>query len=359
MTLAQPSSLSTSIPRIFGLTRPELTQWLELQEAKSSHADRIFRSVYKQHAASWEDMTFLPHSLREQLQGAYQLDGLAVEKILDSSDGTRKILFRLDDGSRVETVCIPSGSRLTLCVSSQVGCALGCKFCYTASMGPGRNLSVAEYIGQCIGGFRLAPGHFSIVNVVFMGMGEPLVNLDSLLKTLQILTDPLGPKWGVRRITVSTAGLCPQILALGQAFPARLALSLHATTNPVRDELMPINRRYNIETLFSTLQQFQQLPGQEGVPVLLEYTLIQDTNDSPDDAHRLAELASSIHSKINLIPYNEHPGAPYKRPSDTRISAFFQILQQAKIRVTCRQTRGDDILAACGQLAITSIPNFK
>ncbi len=348
------ASRPTPQPHLFDLTRDELASWIEAQGEKPSHADRIFRAIYKHNLTTFMGVQNLPDRLARKLEDTFSLSPLETERVLDSSDGTRKILFRLYDGARVETVCIPSGKRMTLCISSQVGCALGCRFCYTASMGPGRNLAVSEYISQVVEGLRQAPCEYSVVNIVFMGMGEPLVNFKNLLSTLSILTDHFGLQLGARRITVSTAGLSPQILALGQAFPVRLALSLHATTDEVRDDLMPINQRYNIANLFDTLQQFQELPGQRDVAVLLEYTLIRDVNDSLEDAHRLVELAQSIRSKVNLIPYNEHPGAPYRSPDDKVLWPFMQILQQAGVRVTKRITRGDDILAACGQLAISS-----
>lgn len=343
-------------PHLYDLTREDLAAWIEAQGEKPSHADRIFRAIYRHNRTSLEGISNLPVRLARKLEDHFSLEPLQTERVLDSSDGTRKILFRLYDGARVETVCIPSGKRMTLCISSQVGCALACRFCYTASMGPGRNLAVSEYIGQVVEGLRQAPCDYSVVNIVFMGMGEPLVNFKNLLSTLSILTDHFGLQLGARRITVSTAGLSPQIVALGKAFPVRLALSLHATTDEIRDDLMPINQRYNIANLFAAMQEFQELPGQNDVAVLLEYTLIKDVNDSLEDAHRLAELAQSIRSKVNLIPYNEHPGAPYKSPDDSVLWPFMQVLQQAGVRVTKRITRGDDILAACGQLAISTPP---
>ncbi|MCB9638620.1 MAG: 23S rRNA (adenine(2503)-C(2))-methyltransferase RlmN [Myxococcales bacterium] len=337
---------------MLNFTRKELEQYFIQQGDKAFRARQIFRWIYKQDVTDFTEMTDLSRNMREHLLEHATISSLDVVRVMDSVDGTKKILFRLKDGAQVESVVIPIGKRLTLCISSQVGCALGCRFCYTATMGPGRNLTIAEYMGQFLGAQRLLPEGQSITNIVFMGMGEPLVNFQNLLGTLDILTDELGPKLGARRLTVSTAGLCPQILKLGETFPVRLALSLHATTDAQRDQIMPINQRYNLKTLFETLRNFQKLPSQQSLPVTLEYTLIKDINDSPEDAKRLIKLSRSIRSKINLIPYNEHPGAPYKRPSSEAIANFLRILQESGVLATERQTRGDDILAACGQLAL-------
>ncbi|MEM1009214.1 MAG: 23S rRNA (adenine(2503)-C(2))-methyltransferase RlmN [Myxococcota bacterium] len=347
---------STAKIDLLNMTLPQLKLFFEEMGETSYRAEQVFRWIYKRHVFDIEQMTDLSKSLREHLLAETYISALSVHKVMDSMDGTRKILFNLKDHAKVECVLIPYGKRMTLCISSQVGCALGCKFCFTATMGAGRNLSVAEYMGQFLGAALRTPKGQEITNVVFMGMGEPLVNLNNLLDALSIMTDHLGPKLGARRLTVSTAGLCPQILRLGEAFPVRLAVSLHATHNEQRDQIMPINRRYNIETLFQTLRAFQALPSQKKLVITLEYTLIQGVNDQPGDVRRLIKLSRSIRSKINLIPYNEHPGAPYKRPSEQTIQWFLEQLQQARVLATRRQTRGDDILAACGQLAL-SAPN--
>jgi 23S rRNA (adenine2503-C2)-methyltransferase len=337
---------------LLDFTREALEQYFIEQGDKAFRARQIFRWIYKQGVTDIAEMTDLSRAMREHLLEFATISSLEVVRVMDSIDGTKKILFRLKDGAQVEAVLIPIGRRITLCISSQVGCALGCRFCYTATMGPGRNLTIAEYMGQFLGSARLLPEGKTITNVVFMGMGEPLINFQNLIGTLSILTDELGPKLGARRLTVSTAGLCPQILKLGETFPVRLALSLHATTDAQRDQIMPINQRYNLKALFDTLRTFQKLPTQQSLPVTLEYTLIQDINDSPEDAKRLIKLSRSVRSKINLIPYNEHPGAPYKRPSQEAIAEFLRILQVSGVLATERQTRGDDILAACGQLAL-------
>lgn len=315
-------------------------------------AHQIFRWLYQEQETDITQMTDLPKALRQRLTEEATVGTLTLEQQALSDDGTQKILFRLRDGMRIETVLIPDPPRNTLCVSSQVGCALGCRFCYTASLGPGRNLTLGEYMAQFIEVSRLLPPDQSISNVVFMGMGEPLINFDNLMHTLSLLTDDRGLNLGKRRITVSTAGLCPQILKLGEQHPVRLAISLHATTDSQRDQLMPINQRYPIQTLFATLQQYRKLTPTYRLPITLEYTIISEINDHLSDARRLAKLAHSIEAKVNIIPYNEHPGAPYRRPAQTHIDQFLEALKQQHIRATCRMTRGDDIYAACGQLAI-------
>lgn len=329
-----------------------LEEWCQQQRQPKFRAKQLFRWMYLHYETDFDQMTDLPKGFRELLKERATVGTVEVEQVLTSQDGTQKILCRLWDKKRVETVLIPDDKRLTLCVSSQVGCALGCRFCYTASLGPGRNLTVGEYMSQFIHASRLLPEEQRITNVVFMGMGEPLVNFDNLMETLSLLTDERGIHLGKRRITVSTAGLCHQIIELGQRFPVRLAISLHATTDEVRDELMPINQKYNLETLFETLRGYQESTPGYRLPITLEYTLIKDVNHSDADAERLAHLAHSIEGKVNLIPYNEHPGAPYQTPSRNRIERFKRLLEQANVPTTCRLTRGDDIYAACGQLAL-------
>ncbi len=337
---------------LLNFTWSELENLLQSWGQPKFRVKQLFRWIYEELETDFNNMTDLPKALRQRLVEEATVGTLEVESIADSVDGTQKILYRLQDGLRIESVLIPEEKRNTLCVSSQVGCALGCRFCYTASLGPGRNLTVGEYMAQYLDTARMLSDDRSITNVVFMGMGEPLVNFNNLMQTLELLTDKRGLNLGRRRLTVSTAGLCPQILQMGAKFPVRLAISLHATTNEQRDDLMPINQRYPLETLFNTLGRYRELTPTHRMPITLEFTLIEGVNNSMADARRLAKLAHSIEAKVNLIPYNEHPGAPYQRPSPTNIVKFRDELQRNKIRATCRITRGDDIYAACGQLAI-------
>lgn len=351
---AGTSTNTSESPRVdlLNFTWSELENLLQSWGQPKYRVKQLFRWIYEELETDFNNMTDLPKALRQRLNEEAAVGTLEVESVADSVDGTKKILYRLQDGLRIESVLIPEEKRNTLCVSSQVGCALGCRFCYTASLGPGRNLTVGEYMAQYLDTARMLAEDSSITNVVFMGMGEPLVNFSNLMQTLELLTDARGLNLGRRRLTVSTAGLCPQILQMGEKFPVRLAISLHATTDEQRDDLMPINQRYPLETLFDTLQQYRKLTPTHRMPITLEFTLIEGVNNSMADARRLAKLAHSIQAKVNLIPYNEHPGAPYKRPSQRNIFEFRDELQRKKIRATCRITRGDDIYAACGQLAI-------
>lgn len=346
----QPIPSSSPATDLLDLTLAEMEAFFRDLGEPAYRARQVYRWLYKEQETDLQKMTNLSKKLRQRLAEQATITALEIDEFQQSNDGTFKVLFRLQDGARIESVLIPEGNRNTLCISSQVGCALDCRFCYTAKMGPGRNLRVSEYIGQWMGVARRLPPGQRVTNIVFMGMGEPLVNFKNLLKALERFTDEQGIGLGKRRITVSTAGLCPQIIKLGEQMPVRLAISLHATTDPQRDQIMPINKRYNLKSLFAALRQFQH---KRRLPITLEYTLIEGVNDSDQDAKRLAKLAHSIDAKVNLIPYNEHPGAPeYKRPPDARITNFRELLLKAHVRATQRATRGDDISAACGQLAI-------
>ncbi len=351
--LARSNSENTPPIDLLNYTWNEMEDLCISMEQPKYRVRQLFRWIYQELETDVMQMTDLPKAFRLRLQNEASVGTLRTESVAESADGTRKFLFRLHDDMLIETVLIPEEKRNTLCVSSQVGCALACKFCYTASLGPGRNLTLGEYIAQVLETARLLPeAERKITNVVFMGMGEPLINFDNLMKTLSVLMDHRGLHLGRRRLTVSTAGLCPQILKMGQQFPVRLAISLHATTDEQRDDLMPINQRYPLKTLFETLQKYCDLTPTHRLPITLEYTLIAGINDSKLDAQRLAKLARSIQAKVNLIPYNEHPGATYTRSSPKSIEQFRDVLLEKHIRATCRITRGDDIYAACGQLAI-------
>ncbi|HAA58112.1 MAG TPA: 23S rRNA (adenine(2503)-C(2))-methyltransferase RlmN [Myxococcales bacterium] len=346
------SDITTEKVNLLNFSREQMRDYFTSIGEKPFRADQIFQWIYQRDVYDFEEMTNISKKLRQKLAGIAEIKLLDIATHQRSKDGTQKILFRLADGNQIESVLIPTEKRNTLCISSQVGCALACRFCYTATMGPGRNLSIAEYMGQFLTSQQQLPKGQRITNVVFMGMGEPLVNFENLMNTLSIMTDHNGPGLGGRRLTVSTAGLCPQILELGKRSSARLAISLHATTDEQRDELMPINKRYNLATLLDTLKTFQDQQQTQRAAVTLEYTLIKDVNDSDEDAQRLSKMAKSLGAKVNIIPYNEHPGAPYERPSNNRVYRFHDLLHDRDVRVTKRTTRGDDISAACGQLAI-------
>ncbi len=312
-------------------------------------ADQISAWIYQRGVHDFDAMTDLPAALRSELAGRVELDVLECVELLDSRDGTRKARLRARDGAEIESVCIPEDDRRTLCVSSQVGCPLACSFCATGSLGFTRNLRTAEIVDQlCRMREGLAPDQ-EITNVVFMGMGEPLLNLAAVVEAVRILIDPKGFGLAPRRVTVSTAGVVPQIGPLLESVPVNLAVSLHATTDAVRDELVPLNRRFPIEALFDALRSCKQISRRH--PVFFEYTLIDGVNDSVEDARRLAALLARLPSKVNVIPMNPHVDSPARPPSAERIDRFMAGLAAGGATVTLRRPRGADIDAACGQLA--------
>jgi 23S rRNA (adenine2503-C2)-methyltransferase len=252
------------------------------------------------------------------------------------------------EGHRLETVIIPEGERRTICVSSQVGCSLDCTFCATGRLGFGRNLRADEIVDQWLhASLRLRERGEQPTHVVFMGMGEPLLNLRGVLQAVRVLCDAEAGGLSPRRITVSTAGVVPRIAELGRGAPVRLAISLHATTDALRDTLVPLNRRFPIAQLLEACRSY---PVARRDRISFEYILIAGVNDSAADAQRLRKILVGIPAKVNLIPMNEHPGAPYRRPSDVDIDAFAGILAHGPVGVSVRRSRGDDIFAACGQL---------
>ena len=312
---------------------------------------QIFSWLYRMRVDDFQQMTDLPKDLRQRLAEEVTVSSLAPLKVVTSTDGTRKIVFRLDDGPVIEAVLIPEETRYTLCVSTQAGCAMGCKFCRTASLGFIRNLTAAEMVNQVLAAFRIVDqeaGELPLSNLVFMGMGEPLANFDNLLTAINILLDQRGLDFSERRVTVSTCGLLPKMQQLGEATKINLAISLHAATNEVRDLLMPINRKYPLDDLLEALRSYP-LPSRKRV--MIEYILLAGINDSDQDAKKLTSILHGIRCKINLLPYNETETGEFKRPSQERIDAFQQILWDAGYTVIMRSSRGDDIGAACGQLA--------
>ena len=312
--------------------------------------------IYAQHVESIEEMNNLPSALREHLSASYHLNDLEHIETKGSADTTRKFLFRLHDGRYVETVFIPASvglkgkqsSRKTICVSSQVGCAYGCKFCASGLAGFTRNLSAAEIVGQMLA-VEKETGE-SINNIVFMGMGEPLANLKNLIKALEIITSHWGLNIGARSVTVSTSGLAPQIKELAEfPVPIRLAISLHGATDEVRDLIMPVNTKWPIKDLFDSLHHWRLHKKQK---ISLEYILIQGVNDDLDQASILAKRAKGINAKVNLIPYNTVDGLDWKRPTEEVCYAFRDVIAEAGINTTLRLEKGGDINAACGQLRL-------
>ena len=327
--------------------------------------------IYRKGVADLTAMTDLPKEFRVALAARAVVALPDVDTEIPSQDGSRKLVFRLEDGARISSVLMPDDGRVTLCLSTQVGCGYACAFCLTGTMGLSRNLSAAEMVGQVLQANRVlgrdvneagdVGGHFGAphvdqsssprraTHIVFMGMGEPLANYAEVVKTLRVLTDAkLGLGYSPRRITVSTVGLVGGIEKLGREnLKVNLAISLHAASDEIRSRLMPVNRAWNLETLMAAVRRYPLAPRQR---LFFEYVLLDGVNDSADDAQRLARLLRHVRAKVNLIPFNDWPGAEYRRPPLARILAFQSILLEAGITTTVRWSRGEDIGAACGQL---------
>ncbi|MCE5243743.1 MAG: 23S rRNA (adenine(2503)-C(2))-methyltransferase RlmN [Syntrophobacteraceae bacterium] len=329
-------------------TLPELEAWVESIGERRFRARQLFRNIYARKVRSWGECTDLSKLFRVQLENGTRLDALRLMEKREASDGTLKYLFGLQDGHTVESVLIPDAPRHTLCISSQVGCAFACKFCLTGTLGFKRNLHTAEIVDQvCQVQIDLGIGT-RITNLVFMGMGEPLANYDAVIRAISVMTNPNGLAFSHRRITLSTAGLVPGMARLGQDSPVNLAVSLHASDDALRSRIMPINRKYPLESLMQACRRYPVAPRKR---ITFEYILLDGINDSPEQARSLVKLIRGIRSKVNLIPFNPHPDSEYRRPPDERILAFQEVLQKAQITAIIRQSRGREIGAACGQLA--------
>ena len=277
-----------------------------------------------------------------------------VERRTPSQDGSQKLVLRYGDGARVQAVLMPDADRLTLCVSTQVGCGFGCAFCYTGTMGLERNLSAGEIVGQVMAAREGLAAGLRITHIVYMGMGEPLANYTATVKSLRLLTDPQAFAFSPRRITVSTVGLVTGIERLAKEnLRVNLAVSLHATSNEIRDRIMPVNRGFAIEELLAACRRFP-LPFRQRMT--FEYVLLEDVNDSVEDARRLVKLLKGIRGKINLIPFNDWEGSSFARPPMARILDFQTVLLEHGIRATVRWSKGEDIGAACGQLREATVP---
>ena len=341
--------LDKDTKNIKDLSPGEIEKFVSDNNLQPFRAKQISKWVYQKGAACFEEMSDLSKDFRDLLTFSFSMEPsieLAQEQI--SKDGTKKYLFKLADGNQIETVLIPEKSRNTLCISSQVGCALGCTFCLTGTVGKIRNLKPSEILDQYI--MVNERNDNSITNIVFMGMGEPLDNLDNLVRVIKILIDPNYIGLSPKRITVSTSGLVPKIKELGEQVSVNLAVSLNAPRDELRDEIMPINKRYPIDQLIDASVKF---PVPNRKYLMFEYVLLKDVNDSDSDAHTLGRLLKGIKCKINLIPFNEAQPLPYKTPSWDRVLRFQEILISYKINVRIRKSRGSDILGACGQLAAT------
>lgn len=331
--------------QIKDFTLPELENWVESIGERRFRARQLFRHIYARRVQSWDQCSDLSKLFRVQLEFGTQLHALQLRERIQADDGTRKYLFELHDGHAIESVLIPDPPRQTLCLSSQVGCALGCRFCVTGRFGFKRNLSAAEIVDQVC---QVQKDQPRLTNLVFMGMGEPLANYDAVSRALQILLDPNGPAFSHRRITVSTAGLLPQLRRLGQESPVNLAVSLHAPDDALRNQLMPINRKYPLAELMAACRDY---PLAARKRITFEYILLHGVNDGPEHARALIKLLRETRAKVNLIPFNPHSGIPFQPPAENRVLSFQEILQRAQLNTLIRHRRGAEIGAACGQLA--------
>ncbi|MEO0017242.1 MAG: rRNA ((2503)-C(2))-methyltransferase RlmN [Verrucomicrobiota bacterium] len=344
------------LPALTGLAPDALAAWVAEQGQPSFRAAQILDWVWKKKAASIATMTNLPAALRDELATAFRLHALDHSHTQGSADSTRKFLFRLHDGRYVESVLIPANPALygepsdrhTLCVSSQVGCAYGCKFCASGLAGFARNLDPGEIAGQVLAAERLSGER--VDSLVFMGMGEPLANLANLLAAIALITGSQTLHLGARHLTISSSGLVPQIRQLAEhPQQLRLAISLHGATDAVRDRIMPINRRYPLADLLDALDHWNSRKNQQ---ITLEYILIAGVNDALEQAVILARHARRVRAKVNLIPYNTVAGLDWQRPSERDCRAFQNTLKQAGVTATLRFEKGHDIDAACGQLRL-------
>ncbi len=327
------------------LSKDDVESFIKDAGLPSFRSRQILHWIYERYAQSLEEITELSKKLREELAERAYISNLTLLNRMTSHDGTEKFLFGLEDGETIESVLIPDEERLTLCISSQVGCAMGCVFCLTGKSGLKRNLGPHEIIDQVISVNRMTLPR-RITNIVLMGMGEPLANFDNVVEALRRMTGVMviSP----RRITLSTAGIVPRIAELGQlGLKVNLAISLNATTDSVRDVIMPINKTYPIKAVLDTCRK---LPLQQTRKITFEYVMLKDINDSTADAKRLVRLLHGLQSKINLIPFNPYSDCEYERPDDIAVLLFQEILAKAEVTVIIRKSKGRDILAACGQL---------
>ena len=339
---------------LLGLPRAELEAFVaSTLGAKPFRARQLMKWIYRRGAADFAAMTDLAKDFRAQLEGVARISVPEIVAEQRSADGTRKWMLRMDEVQGIETVYIPEPGRGTLCISSQVGCAMDCAFCATAQQGFNRNLSVAEIVGQVwLAQRELAvdyPQGRAITNIVFMGMGEPLANYRNVVPAMRIFTDDLGYDLSRRRVTLSTSGLVPQIYKLAEECNVALAVSLHAPNDALRDQLVPINRLHPIAELLEACWHY--LERQNGRSVTFEYVMLDGINDAPEHAKQLAGLMRGRAAKLNLIPFNPFPGTRFRRSQTAAILRFRDILNDHGIIATIRKTRGDDIDAACGQLA--------
>ena len=348
---------------LMNLTRAQMREFFAELCEKPFRADQLVKWIYHFGEDNFDNMTNLNKKLREKLKSVAEIKAPEVAVEQRSADGTIKWAMQVGD-QQVETVYIPEADRATLCVSSQVGCALACTFCSTAQQGFNRNLTVSEIIGQVwraskiIGNFGVT-GVRPITNVVMMGMGEPLLNVANVVPAMEIMLDDFAYGLSKRRVTLSTSGVVPALDNLSKMIDVALAISLHAPNDELRDEIVPLNKKYNIKTLIDSVNRYLSVSNANHGKVTIEYVMLDHVNDHVEHAHQLAEVLKNTPCKINLIPWNPFPEAPYAKSSNTRIDRFQKTLMEYGLTVIVRKTRGDDIDAACGQLAGDVIDRTK
>ena len=356
-SIDQASELASEQTRVnlLGLSRKKMEAYFLTIGEKKFRAEQVLKWIHHHRVDNFDDMTNISKSLRERLKANAEIRGPEVVSSHFSEDGTCKWVVRVASGSCVETVFIPDNGRGTLCVSSQAGCSLDCSFCSTGKQGFNSDLTVAEIIGQV----WVAARHFgnvpakmdrSITNVVMMGMGEPLMNFDNVVDAMDLMMDDLGYGLSKRRVTLSTSGVVPALRKLSEVSNVSLAVSLHAPNNELRNQLVPINRKYPLDQLLDAIHHYMNSLTDSKRVVTIEYTLLAGVNDQPEHAQQLIALLNDVPCKVNLIPFNPFPHSGYERPSNNAVRRFQESLQLAGFNVTVRKTRGDDIDAACGQL---------
>ena len=363
--LEQPLSSETNTKKInlMDLTRQQMREFFAELGEKPFRADQLVKWIYHFGEDNFDNMTNINKKLREKLKAVAEIKAPEVAVEQRSADGTIKWAMQVGE-QQVETVYIPEADRATLCVSSQVGCALACTFCSTAQQGFNRNLTVSEIIGQVwraskiIGNFGVT-GVRPITNVVMMGMGEPLLNVANVVPAMEIMLDDFAYGLSKRRMTLSTSGVVPALDMLRDKIDVALAISLHAPNDELRDEIMPINKKYNIKMLMDSVHRYLEVSNANHGKVTIEYVLLDHVNDGTEHAHQLAQVLKNTPCKINLIPWNPFPEAPYGKSSNSRVDRFQKTLMEYGFTVIVRKTRGDDIDAACGQLAGDVIDRTK
>ena len=363
--LEQPLSSETNTKKInlMDLTRQQMREFFAELGEKPFRADQLVKWIYHFGEDNFDNMTNINKKLREKLKAVAEIKAPEVAVEQRSADGTIKWAMQVGE-QQVETVYIPEADRATLCVSSQVGCALACTFCSTAQQGFNRNLTVSEIIGQVwraskiIGNFGVT-GVRPISNVVMMGMGEPLLNVANVVPAMEIMLDDFAYGLSKRRVTLSTSGVVPALDMLRDKIDVALAISLHAPNDELRDEIMPINKKYNIKMLMDSVHRYLEVSNANHGKVTIEYVLLDHVNDGTEHAHQLAQVLKNTPCKINLIPWNPFPEAPYGKSSNSRVDRFQKTLMEYGFTVIVRKTRGDDIDAACGQLAGDVIDRTK